>query len=253
MYCKKCGKELRQGDTYCSGCGQKVGAATAAPEKKGGSWLVLLLCAAVILVFANRNGKAEKREPEPAPTAATQQISLEDYSLPREPFDGDVLENSDYPDGAPRRRISDYGDVYVTDYRNDGTMLRESILYYSNGVYSAKRVTNYDTHGNPTDTTERMADGQLWLYIYYENTYDPEGRPAYLIEYNRMGCVLSQYIYVYNEDGSYCMNWEQYRGPVYEYDFADNPKGETYLFSYGYTTFTAEGDVVDQMILDAEN
>ena len=248
MFCNKCGKQLRSDDVYCSGCGQKVGGG-----RKKTPWPMVIVCVAVILLFSFRFLGQKTPQPEPVVIPETQALPALESGEPAEPYDGAVLENSDYPDGAPRRRISDYGDVYVTDYRNDGTMLRESILYYSNGVYSAKRVTNYDTHGNPTDTTERMADGQLWLYIYYENTYDPEGRPAYLIEYNRMGCVLSQYIYVYNEDGSYCMNWEQYRGPVYEYDFADNPKGETYLFSYGYTTFTAEGDVVDQMILDAEN
>lgn len=253
MYCNKCGKQLQPGDAYCSGCGQKAAKASAS-KKKGSGWLILLVCVAAILFFTtNRREVPQETYPEETAPSVVQIVPPVVDTLPEEPYDGDVLENSDYADGEPRRRVSDYGDVYVTDYRNDGTMLRESILYYSNGVYSAKRVTNYDTHGNPTDTTERMADGQLWLYIYYENTYDPEGRPAYLIEYNRMGCVLSQYIYVYNEDGSYCMNWEQYRGPVYEYDFADNPKGETYLFSYGYTTFTAEGDVVDQMILDAEN
>ena len=46
------------------------------------------------------------------------------------------------------------------------------------------------------------------------------------------------------------MDWEEYRGAVYEYDFEYDPEGTTSLFSYGYTTFTAEGDVLDQMIYE---
>lgn len=252
MYCKKCGKELRQGDTYCSGCGQKV---TDNPASSSGEdhtkigclvWLVIIL--AIAFFVTNRNDKADATKTEVTIPAATQSISLGKYSQPVEPFDGDVLEDSDYPDGTPRRRVRDYGDKQITDYRQDGTLLRDVTLYYSNGVYSAKRVTNYDSHGNPTDVTERMSDGELWLYLYYENEYTDDGRPFCLTEFNRAGYPLFSYIYMYYEDGTYSVNFDDFRGPVYEYDFETNPSGETFLFAYGYTKFDANGNVIDQMI-----
>lgn len=259
MRCTKCGKEIRQGDAYCSGCGQKIMVTSAAPaapaqgKKSGGCLVWVLVIAAIIFIISNRSGKPapEKKDLENAVPATTQSLTVVTDTLPAEPYDGDILEDSDYPDGTPRRRVGNYTDKYITDYRPDGTMLRDVILYYSEGSFAAKRVTNFDEHGTPTDTTEKLADGTLWLYTYCDNTYDPKGRPAYLIEYNRMGYVLSQDIYVYNEDGSYCMNWEEYRGPVYEYDFETNPEGETSLFAYGYTTFDAYGNVIDQMIYEA--
>ena len=248
MRCTKCGNELRQTDAYCSNCGQKVNTASAAPEKKNGGCLFLVLIIAAIIFISNKQGgNTSKPEPE-AMNPPTQSISLMNHTLPGEPYDGDVLEDSDYPDGMPRRRVSDYGDKYITDYRPDGTMLRDVILYYSEGVYSAKRVTNYDDHGNPTDTTERMADGTLWMYLYYENAYTDDGRPFCLTEYNRAGYLLREDIYMYNDDGTYSISWTEFRGPVYEYDFETNPTGETEMFSYGYVTFDADGNVIDQMI-----
>ena len=250
MYCKKCGKELRQGDTYCSGCGQKV---TGNPASSSGEdhtkigglvWGVLII--AIALFVTNRNDKADTPKTETTVPAATQSISLRRYSQPLQPFDGDVLEDSDYPDGMPRRRVENIGDnVYVTDYRKDGTMLRETILYYSNGVFSARRVTNIDTHGFRTDVTERMADGTLWLYLYYENIYTDDGRPFNMVEYNRKGNMLYETVYFYYDDGSYTINFTDYRGPVYEYDFETNPSGETYLFSYGYTKYDAKGNATE--------
>lgn len=246
MSCKKCGKQLQPGEAYCSGCGQKV---DAAPGKNNGGCLILLLIVAAIIFLANRNGKTEKKTVEPvtpATTAVSQYIDLGEYGQPLEPFHGDILTDSDYRSGTPRRRVENHGDnVYVTDYREDGTMLRETILYYSDGIFSARRVTNNDSYGIRTDVTERLADGTLWLYLYYKNTYTDDGRPFDLVEYNRTGHMLYESVYFYYEDGSYTINFSDYRGPVYEYDFETNPSGETYLFSYGYTKYDANGNFVE--------
>ena len=242
MYCTKCGKEAHSGDVYCSGCGSKLGG-----KKKGKGWLLLLICAAALIVSAvTVFGEKEPATPiETFPSAA----EPETISLPEEPRDGDILEDSCYADGSPRREVSDsYGTVYVYDYRPDGTLLRETWLYYSDGRFGGKRVINCDGYGNPSDTTETMADGELWLYLYYKNTYDEQGRPLVLAEYNRMGNPLCIYEYTYNSDGSYTQICTEYRGFVYEYDLEHNPQGTTGIFSRSTTTFTAAGDVIDQHI-----
>lgn len=259
MYCTKCGKEAHSGDVYCSGCGSKLGG-----KKKNKSWILLLISAAALIVSAVN--LFSDRAPEPvtpietfSPVVERETISLPeaqintDAQLPEEPKDGDILEDSDYADGAPRRRVDDYDTgVYVTDYRPDGTMLRDTILYYSNGTYGGIRVTNYDDHGNPTDTTETMADGELWLYLFYKNTYDEQGRPLVLAEYNRMSYPLCIYEYSYNADGSYTQVCTEYRGYVYEYDRESNPQGTTSIWCRSSTTFNAAGDVIDQYIEELE-
>lgn len=213
---------------------------------------VLLLCVTVLIPVAGNLSGCARTEPgsdveETVVFVETKQENAAD-SLPEEPKDGDVLENSDYSDGTPRRRVFDYGDLYITDYRPDGTTLRDTILYYSSGTYGGIRVTNCDDFGNPTDETETMADGSLWMYLYYENSYDDAGRPVRLAQYNRVGNPLMIRTYTYNADGSWRMDFEEYSGAVYEYDFEENPAGETSLWNYGYTTFDAEGNVIDQMI-----
>ena len=245
MYCAKCGKEARAGDTYCSGCGSKLSG--GGPKKS--NWLTVVLCAALVLsavsVFGgNRDESSPPVSVEQEPTTSVQTVD----ELPAEPEDGDLLEESDYANGMPRRRISDYSDKYITDYRPDGTLLRETTLHYSSGAYGGKRVKNCDEYGNPTDETETMPDGSLWLYLYYVNSYDTQGRPLILSQYNRAGFPLYIRSYTYNADGSYRMDWTEYRGPVYEYDFEAGSQGTTTLAFEGWTTFTAEGDVIDQMI-----
>lgn len=250
-YCNKCGKELRAGDSYCGGCGQKVGAAAASGKKI--VWVVVLLCIALIIgitVGQTEKQEPEKIQPEAAISPVTQTGTLSVDTLPEEPEDGMELVDSDYSNGMPRRRVSGSTDKYVTDYRMDGTLLRDSELHYYDGKFTDKRITNYDAYGNPTDVTETMSDGTLWLYLFYINEYDEQGRPLILAEFNRQGNPLYIYCYTYNADGSCRMDWEEYRGAVYEYDFEYDPEGTTSLFSYGYTTFTAEGDVLDQMIYE---
>ena len=247
MYCTKCGKEARSGDVYCSGCGNKLEG-----KKKSKSWILIPVCALAVVVSAVNLFHTPK--PEPVPFVQQREtICLPDaqinpnVQLPEEPKDGDILEDSDYPGGLPRRRVDDYDtSVYVSDYRPDGTMLRDTILYYSNGSYGGIRVTNYDDHGNKTDTTETTDKGELWLYLYYQNSYDEQGRPLVLAEYNRMGYPLCVYEYTYNADGSYTMECSEYRGYVYEYDREYNPQGTTSIWLRSTTTFNAEGDVIDQ-------
>ena len=251
MYCSKCGKEVRSGDAFCSACGSKVGSGNTPKKKNNG---LLILIGIVVLVLAAGNlfgGKSSTNTytPVQSPSAVTS-VQSGTNTLPAEPNDGDVLENSDYADGTPRRRVSGDTEIYITDYRPDGTQLRDTILYYNNEIYGGKRVTNCDAHGNPTDETETMADGTLWLYLFYTNTYDEQGRPLQLTTYNRMGYPLHVYTYTYNSDGSYRMDWDEYRGPVYEYDYEYTPDGTTTHFSAGYTTYTANGDVIDQMIYE---
>lgn len=257
MYCTKCGKKANPGDVYCSGCGSRLGPGSGQEKKQArdtkgsGNWLLLLIVIGVVGAFV---GMWESSSAPEAPSGnltasiRTEQKSTE--SLPQEPRDGDVLEESHYPNGNPRREVSDYGEtVYVTDYRPDGMILRDTTLTYtSDGQFAAIRVTNYDDHGNPTDTTETESDGALWLYLYYENTYDDQGRPLKLVEYNRMGNPLCIYSYTYNSDGTYTMECTEYRGFVYEYDLEYNPQGTTSLWTHSITTFNQAGEPVDQYI-----
>ena len=259
MYCTKCGKEARPGDVYCSGCGNKL--SHSGTKKKTGVLLVILCIAAVTVatgILASResntgHGPIEYFAPvveREIPVLEEPEINAGEM-LPEQPKDGDILEDSFYANGNPRREVTDsYGTVYVYDYRPDGTLLRETWLGYSNDAFTHIRVTNCDDHGNPTDTKETMADGQLWLYLYYQNTYDEQGRPLMLAEYNRMGYPLCIYEYTYNADGSYTQVCTEYRGFVYEYDLEYNPEGTTGLFSRSITTFTAQGDVIDQYMDD---
>lgn len=258
MYCTKCGKEARAGDVYCSGCGSKL----SGGNKKGKGWLLVILCIAAVGtaggILASRQEPAKVAPVDTFPTVNYRELPElempvinENEMLPEQPKDGDVLEDSFYSNGSPRREVTDsYGTVYVYDYRPDGTLLRETWLCYSNDVFSHIRVTNCDDHGNPLDTTETMADGELWLYLYYRNTYDEQGRPLMLAEYNRMSYPLCIYEYTYNADGSYTQVCTEYRGFVYEYDLEYNRMGTTSVFCRSTTTFNAQGDVIDQYFED---
>ena len=258
MYCTKCGKKAASGDVYCSGCGSKLGSGAKTQNKKGSSWILILLCAAVLIFAASKMmGQKEDSgltsfEPEKERESITLQEAQVNTGemLPEEPKDGDLLEDSSYANGNPRREVSDYsGTVYVTDYRPDGNLLRETTLTYINaGEFGGIRVTNYDEYGNPTDTTQSLADGELELYLYYENTYDDQGRPLRLAEFNRMGNPLCIYSYTYNSDGTYTMECTEYRGFVYEYDLPYHPQGTTSLWAHSVTTFNASGEPVDQYI-----
>lgn len=171
--------------------------------------------------------------------------------LPEEPSPYDTLTDSEYNNGLCRRRVSSYPDlITVTDYWGDGTILRESQFSYANDVFQQKRITNYDNYGNPTDVTEITADGELWLYLYYANVYDMDGRPVMLAEYNRFGSPLYIYEYIYNGDGSYCEIYSQYRGFVYEYDLPYNPDGTTSIFLRTTTIFNTAGDPINQTVED---
>ena len=152
MYCNKCGKELRAGDSYCGGCGQKVGAAAASGKKN--VWVVVLLCIALIIgitVGQTEKQEPEKIQPDVAISPVTQTGTLSVDTLPEEPEDGMELVDSDYSNGMPRRRVSGSTDKYVTDYRMDGTLLRDSELHYYDGKFTDKRITNYDAYGYGND------------------------------------------------------------------------------------------------------
>lgn len=258
MYCSKCGKQVRSGDVYCSGCGSRLTAAAQntqknKTQKNGKSRLLMLLCAAA-LILAAVNIFGSSRQSSSSPSGSLQEresVTLKQpqaSALPQEPGPDDTLEDSTYSDGTLRRSVEDYGDIYVTDYRPDGTLLRETILYYSSGSYSGKRVKNCDAWGNPTDETETLTDGTVWLSLTYSNRYDDQGRPLQLAQYNRAGNPLYIYSYSYNADGSYTMELIEYRGPAYEYEFEENPAGTTTPWTSLTTTFNSEGELIDQMI-----
>ncbi|NLL94678.1 MAG: zinc-ribbon domain-containing protein [Thermoplasmatales archaeon] len=54
-FCRKCGKELREGDVYCPDCGtpagMMAGPAYAAPRKRGGPLTILLIMAVAFLAL----------------------------------------------------------------------------------------------------------------------------------------------------------------------------------------------------------
>ena len=221
MFCTKCGKEN---------------------HKKGKGWAVILLVLAFMLSGYQNTGSSAAVSQQEQPSQVQPQVQEQP---PAEPEKGDVLENSTYANGVLRRDVQEsYGTVYVYDYRSDGTMLRETWLQEDGDV---KRVINCDAHGNPTDETETQM-GELWLSMYYKNSYDEQGRPLSIAQYNRAGFPLYIRTYSYNADGSYRMDFVEYRGPVYEYDFDYSPEGTTTLAFEGYTTFSADGSVIDQMI-----
>lgn len=234
----------------------------------GGIWLLIIVLA--ILFTAAKDFLFDRDKPSsytPKETAGSSvhwesdtnadswvPAAVDGYAvnmLPEEPGPYDTLIDSDYNNGLRRRRVESYTDmVTVTDYWGDGTILRVSQFSYSNDVFQQKRITNYDNYGNPTNITETMADGKLWLYLYYANVYDSDGRPVMLAEYNRFGSPLYIYEYIYNDDGSYCEIYSQYRGFVYEYDLPYIPDGSTSIFLRTTTTFNAAGEPIDQSIED---
>ena len=200
MYCTKCGKKAGSADVYCSACGTRLNTAsgTEKQNKKGSSWILILLCAALLVFAAGKmmggNGGSdivpfESAEEQDKPALQEAQVNSDEL-LPEEPKDGDILEDSDYADGTPRRRVSGDDFVNVWDYRPDGTTLRVSSLAFLEGKICEKYITNFDEHGNPLDTTQTTSDGELWLYMYYVNVSEHQGRPLFLSQYNRMGKPL---------------------------------------------------------------
>lgn len=78
----------------------------------------------------------------------------------------------------------------------------------------------YDSHGYPVSMTE-YEYGAVQCQIYYDNTYDSQGRITKIVQKNKVGCPFYTQAITYHHDGSYTIHSVERRGVrIREWEFS---------------------------------
>lgn len=149
-----------------------------------------------------------------------------------------ITEYSYDDDGTLQQIVScgEEGPYEVTEYRADGTLLRQTAYTYSTeGNLTQTLVTVFDSHGNSQSQTCTREDGVGGYAMTYTNTYDSQGRLTCRDTMVEQGGLMHRDRYTYGADGSYTWESAEYGG----YD------GNSY-WQHVVNTYDSEGKLLTE-------